>query len=994
MAKNAFTILEKREIPELHAVGIFAEHKKTGLQLFHLLNDDKENWFSFGFSTPLHNSTGVQHITEHTVLCGSKHYPLGDPFLTLSRQNLTTFLNAITFPDKTVYPASSIVESEYFTLMSVYADAVFFPTLAQLAFEQEGHRFEIDEDGHVSEQGVVFNEMLANYSDFMQVAYDNVVHQLFKGTVYEYDSGGNPSVIPDLTYEQFKAFHKKFYHPANCKLFLYGNIPTEKQMDFLDEKFLQYFDHSEAAEKIQPLAHFDKPKHIQATAPLNSTEDEKTSLVMALWSVGETQNIKDVYITQLIEQMLIGSDGSPLNKAILDAKLGEPFAYNGTITDYKNIVFSFGVSKVKKDNEAKVEELILDTINKIAQTQLDVDLVETALNKMEFEVKEIIRPDHNSPFALELMQKIYNTWIFGDSPFDGLNYIAVFEQLRDEIIADKNYLQREIQKKLADNKDLCIGTVVADKNFSADLQKAAQKKAKDFEATLHDSDKKALREKQDADEKAKLQTEDADIIPHCAPDNLPPIKEAPVKNIVAVAGIPAFTYPQNTNGITYINFALPFDTLNDDLYDYVNLYVSCLTEIGTKQLNWDESLAYQDKIFGSINVQFLFRNNGTPDFTELDNQALVCPKDIVGREWIVISAKMLDRFVDKGVEYLTNLFSSVTFEDTERLFDILKQLKTRFENVTPTDGSIFTQLKAISLLQKSVAKNERLAGLTQFELLKNAVKNAEADKSVLKSLGQKLQLIHQTVFENGMLLHITCEEKSMDAALASLTKNCAGFKPLQQKPLSSKTTASSPHDKTNTLLLFPAPIQVGFSTYAFDFLPYNSALYGKLAVFTSWLSSGPLWQHIRMVGGAYGVWATDWGMLPVLCFVTYRDPDAIRSVLQIKKILQDILAADISETEMEKLIVGAYGRCVVPKTPYGTSYADFLRLLSGKSYAARVAKIESLKKTTASDLKYFAQCLLEKDRHSVAAVIANKDTLADTAEAKKAFDAVITEKEI
>ncbi|HPX47914.1 MAG TPA: insulinase family protein, partial [Treponemataceae bacterium] len=280
---HGFEIIESRALPEINAVGVFARHEATGLEVFHLVNSDEENLFAYAFLTPPSDSTGVAHILEHSVLCGSKNYPLKDPFIVLAKQSVKTFLNAMTFPDKTVYPASSMVEADYFNLMSVYGDAVFFPLLDEATFRQEGHRFEFAEDGSVSIQGIVFNEMRGNYSSFDSIAGDWSLRSLLGGTPYDHDSGGDPADIPALTYKQFVQFHRTWYHPGNCRVFLCGNIPTEKQLALLQEQFLQHFGPRPAAVDFGSVRPFESPVEFDIPAPAGEQSDLSKVTVLLHW---------------------------------------------------------------------------------------------------------------------------------------------------------------------------------------------------------------------------------------------------------------------------------------------------------------------------------------------------------------------------------------------------------------------------------------------------------------------------------------------------------------------------------------------------------------------------------------------------------------------------------------------------------------------------------------------------------------------------------------
>ncbi|MBO7613171.1 MAG: insulinase family protein, partial [Treponema sp.] len=347
-----FKVLDRSSVPEMNGEGVWLKHKKTGMEVYHLCCDDEENLFSFAFKTPPADSTGVAHVIEHSVLCGSKHFPLKDPFLQLANQSVKTFLNAMTFPDKTVYPASSMIEADYFNLMAVYGDAVFFPLLEEWTFAQEAHHLEYDENGKLCIKGVVYNEMKGNYSSFDGIAADHSIRSLLQGTSYAVDSGGDPDFIPDLTYEQFKKFHETYYSPANCRLFLYGNIPLEKQLAFIEERFLKPFEADQAKMdeikkrvsgiSVGKLVHFAEPKTLTVTAPAGS--EGKGETVLINWMTGSGSDAVESMESAFLSEILLGHDAAPLSRVLVESRLGEDISpCTGLETELAYTCFTVGL---------------------------------------------------------------------------------------------------------------------------------------------------------------------------------------------------------------------------------------------------------------------------------------------------------------------------------------------------------------------------------------------------------------------------------------------------------------------------------------------------------------------------------------------------------------------------------------------------------------------------------------------------------------------------
>ncbi|MEA1910296.1 MAG: insulinase family protein, partial [Spirochaetota bacterium] len=396
---HGFTLTSVSDLKEYKGKGYTFKHNKTGLELFHLHNDDTENLFSFSFKTPAYDNSGVAHILEHSVLSGSEKYPVKDPFMSLMKGSMNTFLNAMTYPEKTVYPAASPVEKDYFNMMSVYADAVFFPLLKKEVFHQEGHRLEFDEDGNLKIVGIVFNEMKGAYSDHDSIVGEWCYRSLLPDTQYCYDSGGEPEAIPDLSYEQFKKYHETYYHPSNCKVFLYGNIPSEKQLGFLDEKFLNTFEFKEVNTEIREQIRWEKPSFMELTSPLTENEDPRGKSTIAVnWLMNSIGNPLDLLSLEVLSEILLSNTGSPLYKSIIDSGLGEDISpVSGLETDVRELIFSVGIRGTDPDKKEPFEKLIENEFKKLVEKGLPSDTVKGALKRVEFRNREI---KGGAPFGL------------------------------------------------------------------------------------------------------------------------------------------------------------------------------------------------------------------------------------------------------------------------------------------------------------------------------------------------------------------------------------------------------------------------------------------------------------------------------------------------------------------------------------------------------------------------------------------------------------------
>ena len=473
-----FKVLNVFDVADYHSKAVYLRHEKTGLEVVHLFNGDEENLFAFSFRTPNPKSNGAAHIIEHSVLCGSEKFPLKDPFVNLSNQSVKTYLNAMTYPDKTVYPASSIAKEDYFNLMNVYGDAVFFPKLQREIFMQEAHRLEVDENGNVSVQGVVYNEMKGNYSSFDSVANDAVTLSLLKNSVYQKDSGGDPLEIPSITYDEFKAFHKKWYRADNCLVFLYGNISTAEQLDFIQEKFLDRieernsdFSYSEKTgeKNLEEFLNYVKsdslknPAYDEYEGPAG--DNEKGSTVLVSWDLGQAENCVKNTENLVLAGILANHDGSPFQKSLLESGLGEDTApQSGFSSSFYNKIFTIGLRGVKKSDAKKVEDVILKTLEKIVKDGVSKKDIATTLMGMEISQREIKRA--GGPFSLALAIRIVSGWAYGYDISNQIRSRKVLDEIKEKIENSDSYLLNLIKQKFLGNKSRVLSVITPSKKYS------------------------------------------------------------------------------------------------------------------------------------------------------------------------------------------------------------------------------------------------------------------------------------------------------------------------------------------------------------------------------------------------------------------------------------------------------------------------------------------------------------------------------------------------
>lgn len=958
---HGFTIISKTALDEMQAEGIFARHNETGLEVYHIHNDDTENLFAFAFMTPPTNSSGVAHILEHSVLCGSKHYPLPDPFLILSRQSVKTFLNAMTFPDKTVYPASSILEKDYFNLMAVYGDAVFFPLLKKETFAQEGHRLEIDRDGNPSLSGVVLNEMRGVYADFDSVVDRELRYSLLRGTVYAHDSGGYPPDIVKLRYEDFCAFHKKYYHPVNCKVFLYGNIETEKQLAFLHEHFLRFFKPAQKPPTIPPV-HFSPASSLYTkAAPAGEGKKNDTRTVAVNWLLSESADI-DCYMDCLfLEEILLGHDGAPLQKKLLDCPFAEDiYPYNGVQAELKNLIFTLGLADVDKKREGQVELFIYSCLESLVRDNLESRLIETALNSLDFSNREIIRA--GGPFSLILMRRALRGWIHGFSPEASLRSIPALQRLKQRIAENPHYTQDLIRKLLLDNPCRTIVSAYPDAHFCQKLDEALAHEAQEAAATLSREQRSPLKERQDekgTDERPlsaenSPNAEAAGCIPYILKEELPPVEPPIPETLEYFGAVPVILHEQPTNDITYMDIAFPADSLSSDEYRYLTLYTAALSGMGTGSQTWDAVAADFAYLTGGFSaVPFAAgRYRSTEKTIFFDNVLSI--DDIADRDWILIRTKMLPEYIEAAVNRVFSYLHTISFADEKRLKDILIQLKNDFDPLPSCSGHALAALYTASGYARSKRAENLWMGIPQLKFLHEWYIKVEQSVAAMEELACMLTRIHQKVMSGGLIVKVCGTASTLPRIKKALLLHLAAASFPHR---SAGGFRAEPMGKPAALSVFPSAVQVGFAARLAP-VPFDESVYGAALVYAQWLETGPLWQSIRVEGGAYGVSAYPDLVTSLFTLTTYRDPAPLISLCRIAECIEKSSTAPLTNRELEALITGTYSTALQPCTPAQRSAAAFSRLLNGITAHARMRIIEGIVSCTREQLKTFAEALV------------------------------------
>ena len=961
---NGFVLVAVDDLPDYKTSAAFLRHKKTGLEVYHILKDDRENMFAFAFRTFAKNSKGCAHIMEHSTLCGSEKYPLKEPFTTLAGTSLNTFLNAFTYPDKTVYPGASVVRSDYFNMMDVYADAVFFPKLDYTTFIQEGHRLELDDKGKLSIQGVVYNEMKGNYSAFRDVAVDQQICSMFPDCFASYDSGGDPLEIPSLTYEEFLDFHQKFYNPDNCLLYLYGDIPTCEQLDFLNERFMSRIEKKYGCDKI--LENFDSPlpvvkkeirelqelklipasKEIRVTAPKTGSTGE---IVTMNWYSG-TSDMEKYYLSEI----LCGNDSSPLNYKLMNSKLGDDLSpiWNN-FGQLQQEFFCYGLSGVKKENEQKVYDLITTSLQEIYEKGISQKEIDSAVMGIDFALREVNR--YWGPYALVIMEKVLKGWNYGKPCSDQLTPISSFEKVKAKINSDPDYTKKLIKKYFIDNKTVIKFIAEPSSSYFKEREKAEKNLIKKLSQNL---DKNKLKKDLDAlhEYQQHIETpEETSCIPKTKASELDRKLDIPKLQISEIAlsentKIPLFVSEEDTNGIFYLDVCFPFDVLDVEQIRHIPLISGVMTNMGWNSKSWNDCITESSCVMGDVWGKVICGTSGN-NAESLELVKKYADKKFLNRQWLSVSCKALTSRTEETLKIMSEIITKMDFCDEERFYILLSESLADKKNSFVQNGRQYIVRRSTCTIDANYAMNEVLWGLSQLNTL------LEYQKLGGKKVLPVFDEIYKKCRDSGAVIHVTADGDSLkkilpllsDFAEKSELKSLSDPKNYTLEELKTHITnvSAAESDKTQLLQL---DSQTGYACAASIASEYLSKDAASETVFASWLGVHTLWDKIRTSGGAYGAGMWVDNMHKTSVFATYRDPSPEKSLEVFKESLKEIAEKKFLKEEVEQTVVSCYGDAIVPQSPSARGSAAFENFLYANPMEFKEKRVSQLFDVTEEDL--------------------------------------------
>jgi Zn-dependent M16 (insulinase) family peptidase len=951
-----FELIQDQEIPEINTQAQLWRHVKTGAELLSLRNEDENKVFGITFRTPPPDSTGLPHIMEHSVLSGSRKYPVKEPYVQLMKGSLNTFLNALTYPDKTCYPVASQNLQDFYNLIDVYLDAVFFPLLSPYTLQQEGWHYELeDADDALKFKGVVFNEMKGAYSSPDNLLQRYSQRSLFPDNAYGLDSGGDPQEIPNLTYEQFKAFHDTYYHPSNARVFFYGDDPPEERLRLTDA-YLRAFEPITPPSEIRLQERFDAPK--QVTQPYDASEEvegTKKGMVTVNWMLAEASDPETTLGLDILSHILIGTPASPLRKALIDSGLGEDLTAGGLETDLRQMMFSAGLKGSAVQDAGRVEALILDTLSQLAEEGIEPEMVEAGVNTIEFSLRE--NNTGRFPRGLGLMLRSLATWLYDGDPLDSLRFEAPLSAIKERLADGEAYFEALIHRYLLDNTHRATVILEPDPELGARKEAAESQRLAEAKSAMSDREIRAVIEntltlkrlQETPDPPEALAT-----IPSLTLDDLDKETKKIPLTVVAEGGNRVLYHDLFTNGILYLDVGFNLRALPQELLPYVSLYGQALVKMGT-----------QEEDFVRLSQRIGAKTGGIWPSTFTAN--------IVGSDqsaaWLFLRGKSTVDQAQDLLDILGDILSSPRLDAKERFKQLVLESKARHEAGIIPGGhrTVNTRLRARFNTADWVA--EQLDGMEQLFFVRRLAQEVEEDWATVQT---NLERVHQALVNNyNMVFNVTVDEASWATFQSRLDSFVAKLPAATVKPATWTPDDLPPYEGLTI------PAQVNYVGKGANLYALGYELDGSVAAITGYLGSTWLWERVRVQGGAYGGFGIFDHRSGVFTYLSYRDPNVLATLDNYDRTSEFLRTLELSEDELAKSIIGAVGQMDAYQLPDAKGYSSMTRYLSGDTDTLRQQRRDELLSAAVEDFKAFGRVLEQVNAQGNVVILGSRQALED-----------------
>ena len=1025
-----YEILDEHRVEDVQSDGFILRHKKSGARIAILSNNDDNKVFYIGFKTPPEDETGVPHIIEHTTLCGSKKFPVKDPFIELAKGSLNTFLNAMTYPDKTVYPVASCNDQDFKNLMDVYLDAVFNPNITKYEeiFKQEGWHYELTgKDDELKINGVVYNEMKGAYSSPDEVLSSQIYRSLFPDNTYSKDSGGNPEYIPKLTYEAYLDFYHKYYHPSNSYIYLYGDMDVVERLEWLDKEYLSLYDYKKVNSEINKQPAFDEIKNVEAqySITMDDSQENKTYLSYNR-VVGDSLDEMLYQAFDVLDYALVSSPGAPVKQALIDAGIGDD-VYGSYDAGILQPVFSFVAKNANASQADEFESIIENTLKEVIKTGINKEALLAGINSSEFKFREA---DFGQfPKGLLFGLNCLDSWLFDDmKPFIHLECLGTFAKLRKAV--DTDYFEKLIQEYLLDNTHGSSVTVKPKRGLGNEREEALAKELSDYKASLSDEEIKKLVE--DTEHLKKYQEEpssDEDL------RKLPMLTRAdmkknamPFSNIEdELLDVKVVRHDIESNGIDYISFLFDAGDFAQSELGYLGFFTNALGLVSTEKYSYTD-LANATNIYtGGISTgtashpdikdrnNFVFKFEVklkvleknldkalelmeqmllSSDFTDTKRLGELVAQikarlqaNLSSSGHLVAAMRSMSSFsryalyqdelkgiafyrFDKALELMEQMLLSSDFTDTKRLGELVAQIKARLQANLSSSGHLVAAMRSMSSFSRYALYQDELKGIAFYRSICRIEKELSESP---KSVSDKLAAIVKKLFaRNRMLISFTGNNEAYGNAKPLLKKVIAGF-----NKMSAVGNQAEVHFNTAKEAFIDAS-QIQYVAKTGDFICEGYEYTGALRLLRIILSYDYLWINVRVKGGAYGCMNT-FLRSGESYFVSYRDPNLSDTLDVYDRIPEYIKSFSPDERDMTKYIIGTFSALDTPMNPEAKGSRSLSAYLEGITYEQIQKERNEILNAQPEDIRRLAdlvEAVLKKDS---ICVIGNENMIKESA---------------
>ena len=957
----AYKVVEKRKINDLNSMSYLLEHKKTGARVALISNDDNNKVFYVGFRTPPTDSTGVPHIIEHSVLCGSREFPVKDPFVELVKGSLNTFLNAMTYSDKTVYPVASCNDKDFQNLMHVYLDAVFYPNIykEEKIFQQEGWHYEMESvEDPLTLNGVVYNEMKGAFSSPDDVHDREVLNSLYPDTAYGVESGGDPKAIPDLSYEEFLDFHGRYYHPSNSYIYLYGDMDMAEKLIWMDEHYLSHFDKMEIDSTLALQKPFDKPVTVCKDYPVMEGESLEDNTYLSYNAVVGTSLDKELYYAmQIIDYAVCSASGAPLKLALIHKNIGtEVYSIyeNGIYQPYFSIVAK-NANAVQKDEFVATIE---DELARIVKEGLDKKALLAGLNYYEFKYREA---DFGSyPKGLMYGLQMFDSWLYDDNmPFDMIEANAVFKFLREKIETD--YYEQLIEKYLIHNNHKTVLVVSPKEGLTTMEEKELADKLEAYKATLSQEelqkiveDTHALHAYQDAEEA----TENLEKIPMLTRADMKKEAEGFVNELREIEDTKVLFHNIHTNGIGYLRLVFDISNIPEELFAYIGIFKNVLGYVDTKNYAYGE-------LYNEINIHTGGIGSAVNTYVNARNLEEY-------KLTFEVKTKVMYEELENAVGLLTEIMTTSDFSKEDRILEIVAEMKSRLQGNMTSAGHSLAAIRAMSYFSETAAISELVNGIPCLRLLEKLEADFEANK---KELIGKLEMLAKCIFrpENLMVDFTSCEEGYEQLkAFVPVLKATLFTEPVVKEPFAITLAKKNEGFETSA--------QIQYVGRAGNYRKDGGLSYtGALRVLKVILGYEYLWTNVRVKGGAYGCMC-NFGKAGDSYFVSYRDPNLKKTMDTFEKTGDYLRSFTADERTMTKYIIGAISDLDIPMNPSAKGSRSSSAYLTNQTYEEIQKERDELLACTQDDIRALADYMDAIMKAEAVCVVGNGQAIEENKE--------------